>query len=112
MFYLSAKFVYPSLNPKNVMEPKRPLYERKSSIDSLEYLKFALTNCRIARLKDDYVAKERSKAKKVKAVNAKGSSFYHSVSNSNNWNANKTETRNLEEEYFYLSTIPISKAQD
>ena len=108
MFYLSAKFVYPSLNPKNIMEPKRPLYERKSSIDSLEYLKFALTNCRIARLKDDYVAKERSKAKKVKAVNAKGSSFYHS----NNWNANKTETRDLEEEYFYLSTIPISKAQD
>ena len=112
MFYLSAKFVYPSLNPKNIMEPKRPLYERKSSIDSLEYLKFALTNCRIARLKDDYVAKERSKAKKVKAVNAKGSSFYHSVSNSNNWNANKTETRDLEEEYFYLSTIPICKTQD
>ena len=109
MFYLSAKFVYPSLNPKNIMEPKRPLYERKSSIDSLEYLKFALTNCRIARLKDDYVAKERSKAKKVKSVNAKG---YYTVTNSNNWDANKTETRDLEEEYFYLSTIPISKAQD
>ena len=88
------------------------MYERKSSIDSLEYLKFALTNCRIARLKDDYVAKERSKAKKVKSVHTKGSSFYYLVNNSNNRDANKTETRDLEEEYFYLSTIPISKAQD
>ena len=65
------------------MEPKGPLPpERKSSVDSLEYLKFALANCRTARLKDDYLARERSKAKKIKAVNTKGSIFYYSVTNS------------------------------
>jgi len=63
-------------NSKKPMEPKR---SRKSSVDSLEYLKFALTNCQKARLKDEHLERERNKAKQIKVVNTKGSTFSYSV---------------------------------
>ena len=51
---------------------------RQKKFDSLEYLKYALSNCRKNRLKDEYL--ERAKqAPKIKAVSPKGSIFYYSV---------------------------------
>ena len=70
------------------MEPKGRVNKsngpKKKAFDPLEYLKFALSNCRKNRLKDEYLARSTSEVTKFKAVNTKGSIFYYSVTNSTN----------------------------
>ncbi len=53
---------------------------RRKRFDNLEYLKFALINCRKTRLNAE--AEERLEVPKVKATSANGFTFYYSVSES------------------------------
>ena len=76
------------------MEPRGR--SKRKAFDSLEYLKFALSNCRKNRLKNEYLA--RSEETKIKAVNTKGSIFYYSVTNSNNSDDSDTESSDSDDD--------------
>ena len=80
------------------MEPRGR--SKRKAFDSLEYLKFALSNCRKNRLKDEYAARAKNNYEetKIKAVNTKGSIFYYSVTNSNNSDDSDTESSDSEDD--------------
>jgi len=82
------------------MEPRGRLHSKRKAFDSLEYLKFALSNCRKNRLKDEYAARAKYNYEetKIKAVNTKGSIFYYSVTNSNNSDDSDTESSDSEDD--------------
>jgi hypothetical protein len=61
---------------------KRKFVKRKKKLDSLELLKVALYNCRVARLEKEAILREIEEPK-IKATSSSGFTFYYSVKNSN-----------------------------